>query len=307
MASAHAQRLASIYTANQLAAAGAQNTDLLNAGYAKGRTDLVQNANEANIALDNGHNEALGALGTNYDNARGDYAYASTYYQPYVDSGAEAMGAYKDLTGLNGGTGYQRATQSFRASPGYQYSVDQATDQVARKASALGALGSGNTMAAISDRAGNMADQEFGTYANRLQGLTQLGYGATNAQAGLIRGAGDLYAQQGNAEAALDNSDGVAHAAIRTGLGQGLSGQDTGLAQNLANTNMSVATGQGAAVTGAAQATDAAKNANQNLMLGVLGLGLKGASMFSGGLGGLGGLFGGGGGSMIGAGGTSWT
>jgi hypothetical protein len=264
MASARAQRVASIYTAGQLANAGITNAALLNQGYSDARGELNQQTFNGMQALDTG-----------YDGARDQYGKASALYDPYASAGLAALGQYGNTIGLNGQQGYDQATASFRASPGYQYTVDQATDQVARKASATGALGSGNTLAAITDRAGNLADQEYQSYQNRLQGMSQMGLQATGAQAGLTKGIGDLDASQGTAKAGMF-----------TGLGTSLAGLDTGLAQNLSNNNMAVATGQGQAVTSAGQASDAAKQANSNLLLGALGsiagLGLGGGKTVGG-------------------------
>ncbi|WP_262268617.1 hypothetical protein [Microvirga yunnanensis] len=92
---------------------------------------------------------------------------------------------------------------AFRAGPGYQYQVDQATDAVARKASALGMLGSGNTAAAISDRAGHMADQEYDRYLGRLDGLNRLGYDATGRQAGVLSDRADLFTGRGRDRASV--------------------------------------------------------------------------------------------------------
>lgn len=138
--------------------------------------------------------KSIKALGAGYKNARGEYRGASHLYDPYAETGLAAFKQYADASGVNGQGGYDRVVGNFRASPGYQYMVDQAIDGTARKASSLGALGSGNTMAAVSDRAGHMADQEYGDYLARLDNIGKTGFAATGAQATLGKGVGDLFA-----------------------------------------------------------------------------------------------------------------
>jgi hypothetical protein len=255
MASAHGQRVASILNQQLLDAANQQNIQTLNRDYGQARDDL-----------NNSGNSALAQLGSGYDSARGEYGQAAAKYDPYASAGLTALGQYGNTIGLNGQSGYDQATAAFRASPGYQYSVDQSTDQIARKQSALGALGSGNTMAAISDRAGNMADQEYGNYQNRLQGMSQMGLQATGAQAGLTKGIGDLYAAQGTAGASVYDD-----------LGRSLASLQMAHGNQTASSNMQAATGVAAGNTAAGEAGDAASMANQNLLLGIGGslLGLK--------------------------------
>lgn len=251
MASASAQRLASIYSAGQLANAGAVNQGLITAGYDHATDDLNTRTAEGMTALDDG-----------LANATGKYNSAIALYDPYVAAGQKATSTYNDALGLNGAEGNANAVSTYQTSPGYQAAVDAATDGVARKASALGVLGSGNTMQAISTKAQDLQNQDYGSWEDRLKGVSDQGYSATGAQASLTKGIGDL-----------DMSEGTGKASLYSGLGSALAGVDTGEAGALANNNMAVATGQSSAVTNAAQATDAAKNANENLLLGIAGLG----------------------------------
>lgn len=148
-------------------------------------------------ALNEGKTQGLAALGQGYDAARPEYQGAIDRFDPWTTAGQGALTAYQGSLGLGGDGARDAAVSSFRAAPGYEYSVNQATDAVARKASALGALGSGNTMQAISDRAQGMADQGYKDWQGQLQGLSSTGLQATGAQAGLQKSLGDLGAQQG--------------------------------------------------------------------------------------------------------------
>jgi hypothetical protein len=147
--------------------------------------------------IKSGEDRSLSALRTGFNTAGADIQRATGRFDPYVTTGLAALGGYTDAIGMNGAEGNDRAVAAFRAGPGYEWAVDQATDAVARKAGAIGALGSGNTMAAISDRAGHMADQEFDDYLDRLNGVVGLGYNATTAQAGLDQDLANLRMQYG--------------------------------------------------------------------------------------------------------------
>jgi hypothetical protein len=179
-------------TGQQLAQTQAGAMNLLNQGQAN-QIAAIDRAEPLSLnALGQGYDTARGALGTGYQTARDDYGRASEMYSPYAQTGLAGFNMYADANGLNGAGGNANATAAFHASPGYQWNVDQATDALARKASSLGTLGGGNTMAAISDRAGNMANQEYTSWLGRLQGIGQTGYNAMGAQAGIARGQGDL-------------------------------------------------------------------------------------------------------------------
>lgn len=185
-------RKAAMATAQQLAQTQANVNNMLTQGQAN-QIAAIDRAEPLSLnALGQGYDTARGALATGYQTARDDYGRASEMYNPYAQTGLAGFNLYADANGLNGAGGNANATAAFHASPGYQWNVDQATDALARKASSLGTLGGGNTMAAISDRAGNMANQEYTNWLGRLQGIGQTGYNAMGAQAGIARGQGDL-------------------------------------------------------------------------------------------------------------------
>lgn len=230
--SGKAGRLASIWTATYL-----QDQQ-------KGIDDRINQGREA----------SLGALGKGYDAARASYGDAAGLYEPYRTTGLDAWKQYADATGVNGQEGYARSEGLFKASPGYRGMVDETTDAVARKQSALGALGSGNTMQAIADRASALADREYSSYLDRLKGVSDVGYGATGAIAGLTKGIGDLYGQQGRDEAGVygdstrlgvlgqqNTTQGIANA-VQGGMlaGQEASANRWGLGMGLANLGASL-------------------------------------------------------------------
>lgn len=147
---------------------------------------------------------SLAALGEGYDAARGEYGQmgaSADLFRPYAETGGRAFDLLAGSYGVNGAGGNQAAVGAFQSSPGYQWGVDQATDAVARKAAAAGVAGSGNTLAAISDRAGQMANQEYGNWRAGLRDIGQTGFNATGSiaqlQSGMHKGLGDLFAAEG--------------------------------------------------------------------------------------------------------------
>lgn len=202
---------------------GARNVGIYNGMIAengiKGGREILDGAlGSALTSISQGRDLSLGALGRNYGQARSDLTTAFDgaigRLDPFVNDGRRAGALYQDSLGLNGAEGNGRAVGAFQASPGYQYQVDQATDAVARKASAMGALGSGNTAAAIADRARNLANTEYGGWQDRLAGLDQRAFQAAGAQAG-------LQGQYGTTLANLGQSQGRDEAGIYTGAATG--------------------------------------------------------------------------------------
>lgn len=133
---------------------------------------IQQNQASGTNILNTGQTNALGALTT----AGGLYAPLAAKYGAATTLGLDALG-------VNGAAGNARATQAFQAGPGYQYAVDQALDQTKRAAAAGGQSLGGNTLAALSDRAGNMADQEYNNWVSNLKGYVSPELSATSGQA----------------------------------------------------------------------------------------------------------------------------
>lgn len=194
-----------------------------------GRTDAL-------AALGQGRTQGLDALGQGYGQARDDLGQQFTgaigRLDPWTTAGQGALTAYQGSLGLGGDAARDSAVAAYRTSPGYERRVSEATDAVARKASALGALGSGNTMQAISDRANYLADEDYGRWQGQVQGVADRGQQAATTQAG-------LQGQYGSALAGLGQSQGRDTASLYgdtaareagtignfTGLGMGALGQ----------------------------------------------------------------------------------
>lgn len=221
-------------------------------------------------ALDRGRTGALTSLGQGLDSATGTINGAVDRFNPWVDAGRGALTTYQNSLGQNGAAGNAAAVAQFQASPGYQYQVDQATDAVARKQSALGALGSGNTMAAITDRASNLANQEYGGWQDRLNNLSNTGLAATGQQTGLLGQLAGLQQQTGRDQANIYTGT----AGQEAGAYQGYAGLGLNNLQKMSDTKISA--GSGALMAG----QQAAQNRmNFGMQLANLGTNLLGSYM----------------------------
>lgn len=155
--------------------------------------------------LDAGKTGALGAL----DTAGGKFSDIASKY-----GGGTSL--YLDSLGVNGADGNSRATDAFKAGPGYDWRVSQALDQTNRAAAATGSLAGGNTLAALSDRAGNMANQEYGSWQDRLAGLI------SPELAGVTGGAGI-----DTAKAGVYTNDANSRVNLASGVANGINNQET--------------------------------------------------------------------------------
>lgn len=163
--------LTDVFTGNSAKKAAEENKTLLNNNLTSGTKTLTT-----------GQNNAIDAL----DQSAGLYGNLASKYGKATTLGLDALG-------VNGADGNARATSAFQASPGYQWNVDQSLDGINRKAAALGIAAGGNTLAALSDRAGNMANQEYGSWLDRLNGYVSPELQATSGQASAIASKSPVY------------------------------------------------------------------------------------------------------------------
>lgn len=190
-----------IFTGDSAKAAAEKNRQLLQANQTAGTT-----------TLNNGQNSAIGSL----DSAAAAYSPLTSLAQKY----GAGSSLYLDSLGANGADGNARATSAFQAGPGYQYGVDQSLQGVLRNAAATGGVAGGNTLAALSDRAGNMANQEYGSWQDRLGGLISPELAATSGAASGVAGA-----NTNKAGVYQDTAGKIAN--LGTNTANGIAGQNT--------------------------------------------------------------------------------
>jgi hypothetical protein len=151
---------------------------------------------------------------------------------------------YINSLGLGGAEGRAAAEAAFRAGPGYQWQVDQATRGAQRAANAVGsAPGGGNAMDAVTRLASNLANQEYGNWQQNLQGFQGAAERATGGRAAILQDLANLYQNQGNQTATLQTQQGRDLAGIQAqiaGAEQAAGSQLGALEQNRGTTNAGI-------------------------------------------------------------------
>jgi hypothetical protein len=227
------------------------------AGFGQARTDLQAGQTGALNALSGGYGQAIGSLQKGYGEAIGTQRDAISAWDPLVQRGMAGYDMLNNAMGLNGQAGKDAAIGAFQTGPGYQWNVDQATGQAQRAANKTGSLYSGNTNEATERLASNLANQEYGSWLNRLQPYQQAAGQAVQGQVGSTERLGDLQKQQGMGIAGLQSDLAQQQSGVYTGTGaqlaqnasnqgQFLAGQGTQYGQDQA----SLAMNQGQAMAG---------------------------------------------------------
>ena len=145
------------------------------------------------------------------------FDYQKGLAEPVYNDGRAASGLLNAVYGVGYGDNQgqlagDRAqfTQNFESSPIYQQyyqnAIQNANQGIERNASATGRLNSGQTLMALSDRAGNLAGNTLNSYMGGIQGIAQQGNNAMNSLTGSSQNYGNAAAQGaynvGNANAA---------------------------------------------------------------------------------------------------------
>jgi hypothetical protein len=154
---------------------------------------------QGNQAYNYAGNASMGILKDSLSNA-------SSYLQPYYDTGAAAQKQYAGALGVPGVPAYD-PSQMVQATPGYQFGLRQGNDAMNAQMSAQGMYGSGPQRQAAQKFGQNYGMNYYNQLMSQLQGLGQQGQQAGN--------------QMGQ---------------WQMNTGQGLAGLEMGMGQNAQNT-----------------------------------------------------------------------
>lgn len=234
--------------------------------------------------IEQAYGEAEGALSPAYDSAIAQkkdvagqigtqaeqtYAAQKELWAPWMVPGMNAMKQLDNL--LNDPSSYEAAFQKYASSPQFKFKMDESTKAMRRQAAVSGNRMGGAQMAALSDRAQDVAGTEFNSWLDRLtaglSGMAQTGMQATGA----ISNAQSQLGQQ--KIGALQYGD---TSAFDIDKAQQLNALKLGRAQDISNLEMGVA---GAS----ANATTAQGALQSNLISQLSGLGMMGLTSGSGG------------------------
>lgn len=118
------------------------------------------------------------------------YADQKAMFAPWLQAGQQGQQAYNSLLGLGQAPA---GFQGYQQSPGYQFQLDQGLDAAKSAAAMHGGTMSGATMQSLNNYGQGVANQDYQTYLNRLQGIGAQGQQA----AGMQSGAAQQYGQNG--------------------------------------------------------------------------------------------------------------
>lgn len=154
-------------------------------------------------------NQGRQALQSNYSAA------LQPFQQNYAQAGQGAT-QYGNALGLNGAAGNAAALQGFQNNPGYQFQLDQGSQNVLRNQAATGQLNSGKTNIDLQNYGQGVANQSWQQYVQNLQPYLQqqqaaaTGIGTVNT--GLGNQLNQSFTNQGNAAYGAQTSIGNANA-----------------------------------------------------------------------------------------------
>jgi hypothetical protein len=114
--------------------------------------------------------------------------------------------AYANATGANGAAGYAAALNNFQTNPGYQFTLNQGTENVLRNQAKTGALNSGNTDVALDNYTTGLANNTWQQYLTNLQPFLQGSTAAAAGTAGVDTSLAQTQSAAGNNLASLDYS-----------------------------------------------------------------------------------------------------
>jgi len=210
--------------------------------YGQGQNYLGNLYGQATGAINQLYPQATGAINQLYPQAAGALAQflpqaqqtlAANYMQGLApvqqNIGTAQTGTNQLLNMLGlGPQGAAGAQSALAQTPGYQFALDQGTQNVLRNQAATGQLASGATNVDLTNYAQGLANQTYQNAVNNLQPF--LGYGTTNA-ANALQGYGQLgqglsniFGQAGTGLAGLLTGQANALTPILTGQGNQLAG-----------------------------------------------------------------------------------
>lgn len=179
-------------------------------------------ANQQVAGLNAGYGQASDLLGQGRGALTTNFTNALQPLQTNFNTANAGQNAYANATGVNGPAGNATALANFQAGPGYQYQLQQGTENELRNQSRTGAVNSGQTQADLQTIGQGQANQGWQQYIQNLQPF--LGGAATAASgiAGVDTGLGTgLNASLGNqAQLAQTTQTGIGNANANATLAQ---------------------------------------------------------------------------------------
>lgn len=172
---------------------------------------------QANAATNSG-NIATGYYNQGMNSIQQGVNTSAGYNQPYVNAGQQGINQAADLSGASGKSAAEVLAQ-LQTNPAYRFNLDETLSAIDRSAASKGKLYSGQTMKAISDRASNLASNEYNNAFSRAMQLGQTGQNSAINQAGTAYSGGTATAGM---QAQVGDIQGNAHLASQNALARGM-------------------------------------------------------------------------------------
>lgn len=133
-----------------------------------------------NNAADRAANQQMRAANHQLNFAKRVYKDQNALFEPWRNMGMQGQQAYMSEMGLGAAPeGYK----GFSETPAYQYNLSQGLDAAQSAAAARGGMLSGATLQSMQTVGNGLANNEYQTYLNRLQGIGNQGQAAAGNQA----------------------------------------------------------------------------------------------------------------------------
>ena len=275
------------------------NNAAVSNGYNAARDSLSGAYGTATNATNTGANSALSALGSGASNAQGYLTNAGNAYNS-LDALSSKYGGATTMAlnslGVNGQAGTDAARSAFQTGPAYNFNMDQGLEAINRRRNAGGMLDSGNADRDAQNYGAGLASNEYNTWMNNLLGFTNPEASVTgqaaSGRAGVATNQANIANTLGINQAGVESNRGSMLSSLASQYGQNTANLNTGqagaevsnnnnYASGVANTALSVASPYTATYKNEADAETAGSSNLWNM-------GLKVASLASGGIGGLG-------------------
>ena len=175
-------------------------------------------------------NNAADAQRLGISNAQNYLGQAAGAYDPYAAAGQNALQAQQNLLGLGGADAQADVVSGIQSSPLFQSLVAQGENSLLQNAAATGGLRGGNTSAALAQFAPQMLNQQIMQQYQNLGGLSNMGFGAAQGQAG-------VYGQQAGLAQSLGNVN-ASNQLANYNLQRGFVGDIANFGLNLGSTLM---------------------------------------------------------------------
>lgn len=153
-----------------------------------------------------------------------NFDYIAKLFEPYRNTGGQALTGQGDILGLNGNNAQQKILDNIQQSPIFQGLMKQGENSILQNASATGGLRGGNTQLALSQFSPNLLNTLLQQRLQGFQGLTNAGLSSIGSLAGasqnLANNNSQLIQDQGAYRAGAIQAQGTNQAGLLGGLGK---------------------------------------------------------------------------------------